>query len=105
MSVYKVVRYYRPVEDVYIDYKCGECGTNQSIKIKSHAKDYKAFCKACNAINEIEIIVCPECNSSRHVIETNSRIKVMAGLDNIGKCEIVECYRHEYKCEECDIVF
>jgi transcription elongation factor Elf1 len=92
MPISKIVRSYKLPEDVDIWFKCPECETNQTIRLGSHVKKYNAFCKVCETINEIEIIVCPECNSSKYVRNTNS-------APTSGD------YYRWYKCVECDIDF
>jgi|WetSurMetagenome_2_1015567.scaffolds.fasta_scaffold02911_2 hypothetical protein len=74
MTVAKVVKCYSIPDDVDINYKCQQCETNQSVRLRSDIKEYKAYCEVCETINELEIIVCPECNSSGFVKENQQSI-------------------------------
>ena len=102
--IVKNVRSYKPT-DVTIIYECGICNIRQSLYIPSNISKYTAFCKVCDAINELEIVVCPECNSSAGVIESpiGHQIEIFAiGVSWPGYSKTLTT---KYKCITCDRMF
>lgn len=106
--IVKNVRSYKPT-DVTIIYECGICNIQQSLYIPSNISKYTAFCKVCDAINELEIVVCPECNSSASVIESAIEPAIEFQVENfaigVSWAGNSKPLTTQYKCITCDRMF
>lgn len=72
MAIYFVKRDYK-VELVTLTLECVECGLNLNTVAYSNQKQITHDCPVCGHMFEVKIIVCPECNSSVHVIVDESK--------------------------------
>ena len=72
MAIYFVDNYYK-VDLVTLTLKCPECELNLNITAFSSQKQVKYSCQCCGHVLEIKILVCPECNSSAHVVELTTK--------------------------------
>lgn len=89
-----------PDEVTTFEFSCYNCGTSQTKTVHSSTTNFTHQCNICRGFNEVQVVVCPSCRSSKYVSleDSNKVVAVYECLSKNCKGFIFQEYHELSKC-------